>query len=65
MRPAKVGVYSTSAHSKGMMGKSIEHVRDRFDGMTEIQAKDRGRKGKSKTGQYSGDVHRGIVKHAR
>jgi len=65
MRPMKVGVYSTSSHSKGMMGKSIDHVRDRFDGMTEIQAKDRGRKGKSKTGKYSGDVPRHIVKHVR
>ena len=65
MRPLKVGVYSTSAHSKKMMGRPMADVRNRFNSDTDITAKDRGRKGKNKVGKYSGDVHRHIVKHVR
>jgi hypothetical protein len=58
MRPMKVGVFSESSRNKGL-------GRNRFNGDTDITAKDRGRKGQNKVGKYTGDVHRHIVKHVR
>lgn len=60
MRPLKVGVYSTSSHGSGMMGKPMSAVRQRFEGTTAISSQHAGQKGrmKNKVRGYSGDVSR-------